>query len=43
MSVCRSMIESVRERGAPAEGGLLAKWGDYGRSAIEAAVREWSV
>ena len=43
VSVWRSMIGSVLERGASAEGGLLAERGGYGRSGVEAAVREWSV
>ena len=44
VSVWRSMIESFLERGAPADGGLLAEWGDYGRrSGVEAAARDWSV
>ena len=43
VSVWLSMIESALERGAPAEGGLLAEWSDYGRSGVEAAVREWSM
>ena len=38
-----AMIGSVLERGAAAEGGLLAERGGYGRSGVEAVVREWSV
>ena len=43
VTVWRSMVESVFERGAPAEGRLLAEWDDYGLSGVEATPREWSV
>ena len=43
VSVWWSMIESVLERAASAVWGLLVNRGGYGRSGVEAAVREWSV
>ena len=43
VSVWRSMIGSVLERGASADGGLPAERGDCGRSGVEATVREWFV